>query len=212
MSRSIRVCIGWADARQRQTRSRELAVAQWTQTVAFRETILTMHADGLRVFVDVGARGNLAGIRRGHPSPGKPSFAVAANVPAPRGRPEKIKPSGRGDICSRSRSHNRLSLCPAAASRDRMARARSIISDRCHARYRPGRNAGFRISRLSDDPSRPKGSRKPITCNGKRYRAVPEHDFADHRDRRHPERKWVLAAGPLAHGNERAFISRCHHQ
>ena len=59
---------------------RELAVAQWTQTVAFRETIEAMHADGLRLFVDVGARGNLAGfvedILRG-----KPSFAVAANLP-----------------------------------------------------------------------------------------------------------------------------------
>ena len=59
---------------------RELAVAQWTQTVAFRETIEAMYADGLRLFVDVGARGNLAGfvedILRG-----KPSFAVAANLP-----------------------------------------------------------------------------------------------------------------------------------
>ena len=40
---------------------RHLAIAQWTQTVAFRETIETMHADGLRLFIDVGARGNLAG-------------------------------------------------------------------------------------------------------------------------------------------------------
>ena len=59
---------------------RELAVAQWTQTVAFRETIEAMHADGLRLFVDVGARGNLAGfvedILRG-----KPAFAIAANLP-----------------------------------------------------------------------------------------------------------------------------------
>jgi acyl transferase domain-containing protein/phosphopantetheinyl transferase (holo-ACP synthase) len=59
---------------------RELAVAQWTRTVAFRETIETMHADGLRLFVDVGARGNLAGfvedILRG-----KPAFAFAANIP-----------------------------------------------------------------------------------------------------------------------------------
>ncbi len=48
--------------------------------MAFRETIEAMHADGLRLFVDVGARGNLAGfvedILRG-----KPSFAVAANLP-----------------------------------------------------------------------------------------------------------------------------------
>ena len=59
---------------------RDLAVRQWTTTVAFRETIEAMHSDGLRLFVDVGARGNLAGfvedILRG-----KPSFAVAANLP-----------------------------------------------------------------------------------------------------------------------------------
>ena len=48
--------------------------------MAFRETIEAMHADGLRLFVDVGARGNLAGfvedILRG-----KPAFAMAANLP-----------------------------------------------------------------------------------------------------------------------------------
>jgi acyl transferase domain-containing protein/phosphopantetheinyl transferase len=59
---------------------RELAVAQWTQTVAFRETIEAMHADGLRLFIDVGARGNLAGFVE-DTLRGKPSFAVAANLP-----------------------------------------------------------------------------------------------------------------------------------
>jgi acyl transferase domain-containing protein len=63
---------------------RELAVAQWTRTVAFRETVEAMHADGLRVFVDVGARGNLAGyvddtLR------GKPALAIASNLPRRRG-------------------------------------------------------------------------------------------------------------------------------
>ncbi len=59
---------------------RELAVAQWTRTVAFRETVEAMHADGLRIFVNVGARGNLAGfvqdILRG-----RPAFAIATNLP-----------------------------------------------------------------------------------------------------------------------------------
>jgi acyl transferase domain-containing protein/phosphopantetheinyl transferase len=59
---------------------RELAVAQWTQTVAFRETTLAMHADGLRLFIDVGARGNLAGFVE-DTLRGKPCFAVAANLP-----------------------------------------------------------------------------------------------------------------------------------
>jgi acyl transferase domain-containing protein len=59
---------------------RALAVGQWTRTVAFRETVEAMYRDGLRVFVDVGARGNLAGfvsdILRG-----RPHFAMAANLP-----------------------------------------------------------------------------------------------------------------------------------
>ncbi len=59
---------------------KELAIAQWTQTVAFRETIEAMHADGLRLFVDVGARGNLAGFVE-DTLRGKPAFAVAANLP-----------------------------------------------------------------------------------------------------------------------------------
>jgi malonyl CoA-acyl carrier protein transacylase len=59
---------------------RRLAIAQWTRTVAFRETALAMHASGLRVFVDVGARGNLAGFVE-DTLRGKPSFAMAANLP-----------------------------------------------------------------------------------------------------------------------------------
>ncbi len=59
---------------------RELAVAQWTRTVAFRETIESMHADGLRLFIDVGARGNLAGFVQ-DTLRGRQSFAIAANVP-----------------------------------------------------------------------------------------------------------------------------------
>lgn len=59
---------------------RRLAAGQWTRPVAFRETIETMHRDGIRVFVDVGARGNLSGyvddILRN-----EPAFAVAANLP-----------------------------------------------------------------------------------------------------------------------------------
>ncbi len=59
---------------------RDLAVAQWTRAVAFRETIERMHADGLRVFVDVGARGNLAGFVQ-DTLRGRPAFAIAANLP-----------------------------------------------------------------------------------------------------------------------------------
>ncbi len=38
---------------------RELAVRQWHSKVRFRETIEAMHVDGIRVFLEVGPRGNL---------------------------------------------------------------------------------------------------------------------------------------------------------
>jgi acyl transferase domain-containing protein/phosphopantetheinyl transferase len=38
---------------------RQLAAAQWSQTVRFRETVLKMHDDGVRVFVEVGPSANL---------------------------------------------------------------------------------------------------------------------------------------------------------
>lgn len=39
----------------------ELAAAQWSNTVRFRETIANMHRDGVRYFVEVGPSGNLTG-------------------------------------------------------------------------------------------------------------------------------------------------------
>lgn len=39
--------------------TRELAAAQWSGTVRFRETIVNMHRDGVRYFVEVGPSGNL---------------------------------------------------------------------------------------------------------------------------------------------------------
>ena len=59
---------------------RRLAVDQWTRPVEFRRTVEAMHADGVRLFVDVGARGNLAGFVE-DTLRGKPAFAVAANLP-----------------------------------------------------------------------------------------------------------------------------------
>jgi phosphopantetheinyl transferase (holo-ACP synthase) len=57
---------------------RELALEQWVRRVRFRETIEAMYADGFRVFVEVGPRGNLTGfvedILRG-----RAHVAVAAN-------------------------------------------------------------------------------------------------------------------------------------
>ena len=59
---------------------RRLAVDQWVSTVEFRSTIEAMHADGVRLFIDVGARGNLAGFVE-DTLRGKPHFSVAANLP-----------------------------------------------------------------------------------------------------------------------------------
>ncbi len=58
---------------------RELALGQWERPVRFRETVERMYADGVRIFVEVGPRGNLTAflddILRG-----RPHLAVAANV------------------------------------------------------------------------------------------------------------------------------------
>ncbi len=59
---------------------RALAVEQWTRCVAFRPAIEAMHAAGARVFVDVGARGNLAGFVE-DTLRGRPAFAIATNLP-----------------------------------------------------------------------------------------------------------------------------------
>ncbi|MFO0908889.1 MAG: beta-ketoacyl synthase N-terminal-like domain-containing protein [Isosphaeraceae bacterium] len=59
---------------------RILAVDQWVRPVQFRATIEALHAAGVRVFVEVGARGNLTGyvddILRN-----APHFAISASIP-----------------------------------------------------------------------------------------------------------------------------------
>ncbi len=59
---------------------RTLAIDQWTCAVEFRRTIEQMHDDGYRVFVDVGARGNLAGFVD-DTLRGKANFAIGVNLP-----------------------------------------------------------------------------------------------------------------------------------
>ncbi len=59
---------------------KEVCVSQWAQPVRFRETIEAMYADGIRIFVEAGPRGNLTAfvndILRG-----RPHLAVPADVP-----------------------------------------------------------------------------------------------------------------------------------
>lgn len=59
---------------------RRLAIEQWCAPVAFRSTLERMHEDGVRLFVEVGARGNLTGFVE-DTLRGRPHFAVAANLP-----------------------------------------------------------------------------------------------------------------------------------
>lgn len=59
---------------------RRLAIDQWTRTVGFRQAVEAMHADGIDVLVDVGARGNLAGFVE-DTLRSRPAFAIAANLP-----------------------------------------------------------------------------------------------------------------------------------
>ena len=63
---------------------RQLFIDQWTMAVEWRRTVEKLYDEGVRVFVEVGPRGNLTAfvddILRG-----KPSLAVAADVPRRRG-------------------------------------------------------------------------------------------------------------------------------
>jgi acyl transferase domain-containing protein/phosphopantetheinyl transferase (holo-ACP synthase) len=61
-------------------RIRTLATEQWTLPVRFRATIEAMHRDGVRLFIDVGARGNLAGFVE-DTLRGQPAYGIAANLP-----------------------------------------------------------------------------------------------------------------------------------
>jgi acyl transferase domain-containing protein/phosphopantetheinyl transferase len=63
---------------------RRLALMQWAMPVRFRETVEAMHADGVRLFVEVGPRGNLTAFVQ-DTLKGKPHLAVASNVPSRSG-------------------------------------------------------------------------------------------------------------------------------
>jgi len=61
-------------------RIRELAIEQWMSRVEFRKTVQAMYEDGVRIFVEVGPRGNLSAfvdaILRG-----RPHLAAPVNLP-----------------------------------------------------------------------------------------------------------------------------------
>jgi acyl transferase domain-containing protein/phosphopantetheinyl transferase/acyl carrier protein len=59
---------------------RRLAAAQWSRPVRFRETLEAMYADGARLFVEVGPRGNLAAFAE-DTLKGRPHLAIPSNLP-----------------------------------------------------------------------------------------------------------------------------------
>ena len=64
---------------------RSLAVSQWSRPVRFRETIQVMYDEGVRVFLEVGPRGNLTAFVEDILS-AKPHLAVATDVQHRAGR------------------------------------------------------------------------------------------------------------------------------
>ncbi len=58
---------------------RTLAAVQWSSTVRFRETIEGMHRDGVRLFLEIGPRGNLTGFTD-DVLRSKPHAAIPSNV------------------------------------------------------------------------------------------------------------------------------------
>jgi acyl transferase domain-containing protein/phosphopantetheinyl transferase (holo-ACP synthase) len=58
---------------------RELAAAQWSRTVRFRETVLAMHEDGVRLFVESGPSANLSAFINDILG-GREAIAMPANV------------------------------------------------------------------------------------------------------------------------------------
>jgi acyl transferase domain-containing protein len=58
---------------------RALAAVQWSSTVRFRETIEGMHRDGVRLFLEIGPRGNLTGFTD-DVLRSKPHAAIPSNV------------------------------------------------------------------------------------------------------------------------------------
>ncbi len=149
---------------------RQLAIAQWTRTVAFRETIETMHADGLRLFIDVGARGNLAGfvedILRG-----KPAFAIAANLPR-RGGLTQLNHLVAATFAQGASLNTDYLYTRRRPSADRLERDRTTRPDNGRAENRLSRNAVIagsdRAASSRNGGSRCRLRRMPANRTGRR--------------------------------------------
>lgn len=72
---------------------RELAVRQWKSKVRFRETVQNMYEAGIRVFVEVGPRGNLSAFVADTLA-GKPHAAIALNTQQKSGLEQVCRAAG----------------------------------------------------------------------------------------------------------------------
>ncbi len=59
---------------------RDLAVQQWSSPVRFRETIVAMHDAGVRIFIEIGPRGNLSAFAADTLT-GRPHAVIPLNLP-----------------------------------------------------------------------------------------------------------------------------------
>ena len=115
------------------------------------QTIEAMYADGLRIFVDVGARGNLAGFVQ-DTLRGRPAFAVATNLPR-RSGPTQLNHLV-ASLFARASPSAPIPLRPPAPASHRLARSpgagrstvRSVGSPRASA---PLESPSGRRSRLA---------------------------------------------------------------
>ncbi len=86
---------------------KELALLQWRSPVRFRETVEAMYESGVRVFVEVGPRGNLAAFV-GDTLGKKPHLSVPLDVPRKDGISQLCR--GLGMLCAHGVSMNLAAL------------------------------------------------------------------------------------------------------
>ena len=126
---------------------RELLVEHWTRPVRFRETIDALYADGARIFVEAGPRGNMTAFIERHPARPAGVRGGVRRAP-PRGR-HAAQPPGRPAGRARRRRGRRSPVRAARAARGRLARPAASRRRRSARRCRCTR-AG-RCSRLSQE-------------------------------------------------------------
>ncbi len=122
---------------------RRLAVQQWASPVAFRSTIEAMYADGVRLFVDVGARGNLAGFVE-DTLRGRPHFAIGSQLPRRSGLTQL------NHLVASLFAHG-ISLTPEHLYRRRQPKRIDLDRDLPAVRSGPALAVGFPEMRLSSD-------------------------------------------------------------